>query len=349
MQALTFHGKENIHHESIPDPQITDLFDAIVKVKACAICGSDLHIYHEQERGIDPGTAMGHEFAGEIVELGKGVRIHRKGDLVMSPFTTSCGQCYYCRIGLTCRCIHNQLYGWMEKGRGLQGGQAEYVRVPMADSTLMKIPDGISIEEGILLGDILSTGFYCAQLAEVERTGVYAVVGCGPVGLMTVIGACEAGAEKLFAIDTVPERLERARQFGAIPIDGRQENILEIVKAASDGRGADAVMEAVGNHSAVKLAVELIRPGGIVSSVGVCNDNNMAFSPVEAYNKNLTYRIGRCPARYMMERLIPLVQQRKYNITSVFSHRMKLSEGVLGYDLFANKKDNCLKVLLRPD
>ncbi len=349
MQALTFHGKETIRYETIRDPGIVNPSDVIVRVKACAICGSDLHVYHEHEKGIDVGTAMGHEFAGEIVEVGKAVQVHRKGDVVMSPFTTSCGQCYYCRIGLTCRCIHNQLYGWMEKGKGLHGGQAEYVRVPLADSTLMKIPEGISIEEGILLGDILSTGFYCAQQAEIKPGGVYAVVGCGPVGLMTVIGAREAGAEKILAIDTVPERLERAREFGAMTIDARNSNAIEVVRAASEGRGADGVMEAVGSHSAVKLAVDLVRPGGIVSSVGVCSDVHLAFSPVEAYNKNLTYRIGRCPARFMMEKLIPLVQQNKYDITSVFSHRMNLSEGVRGYDLFANRKDNCLKILLKPD
>jgi threonine dehydrogenase-like Zn-dependent dehydrogenase len=348
MHALTFHGKETIRFESIPDPGIVDASDVIVRVKACAICGSDLHVYHEHEKGIDTGTAMGHEFAGEIVELGKSVKVHKKGDMVMSPFTTSCGQCYYCRIGLTCRCVHNQLYGWVEKGMGLQGGQAEFVRVPMADSTLMKIPEGISLEEGILLGDILSTGVYCAQQAEIRSNGINVVVGCGPVGLMTVIGAREAGACRIYAIDTVPERLERARQFGAEVIDLRQKDAIATVIAASDGRGADSVMEAVGNHSAVRLAIELVRPGGVISSVGVCNDAHMAFSPVEAYNKNLTYRIGRCPARSMMEKLIPLVRQKKYDISSVFSHKMKLSDGVNGYDLFANRKDNCLKVLLTP-
>ena len=219
MKALTFHGKHLIRYESIADPEILFPTDAIVKVKACAICGSDLHVYHEHEKGIDAGTVMGHEFVGEVVALGREVHIHRKGDVVMSPFTTNCGQCYYCRIGLTCRCVHNQLYGWVEKGKGLQGGQAEYVRVPMADSTLMKIPEGISLQEGILLGDILSTGFYCAQQAEVKPKGIYTIIGCGPVGLMTVIGALEAGAERIFAIDTVPERLERARQFGAEIID----------------------------------------------------------------------------------------------------------------------------------
>jgi len=349
MHALTFHGKHQIHYESIADPKILLPADAIVKVKACAICGSDLHVFHEHEKGIDTGTAMGHEFAGEIVDVGKDVRIHRKGDVVMSPFTTSCGQCYYCRIGLTCRCIHNQLYGWVENGNGLHGGQAEYVRVPLADSTLMKIPEGISLKEGLLLGDILSTGFFCAHQAEIKPTGVYAVIGCGPVGLMTIIGARESGAEKIYAIDSVPARLAMAAKFGAVTIDGSTSSASEIIHDATEGRGVDGIMEAVGSGAAVRLAMELVRPGGIISSVGVCTDQHLAFSPTEAYNMNLTYKTGRCPARAMMEKLVPLVQRQQYDLTSVFSHALKLSEGVEGYDMFANKKDNCLKVLLLPD
>lgn len=349
MKALTFHGKHKIHYESIADPQILFPADAIVKVKACAICGSDLHVYHEHEKGIDTGTAMGHEFAGEIVDVGKDVRIHRKGDVVMSPFTTSCGQCYYCRIGLTCRCIYNQLYGWVENGNGLQGGQAEYVRVPLADSTLMKIPEGISLKEGLLLGDILSTGFFCAQQAEIKPNSMYAVIGCGPVGLMTIIGAIESGAQKVYAIDSVPARLAMAAKFGAVTIDGSSSSAGEVIHEATEGRGADGIMEAVGSRAAVRLAMELVRPGGIISSVGVCTEQHLAFSPTEAYNKNLTYKIGRCPARAIMEKLVPLVQSKKYALTSIFSHTLKLSEGAEGYDMFANKKDNCLKVLLQPD
>ncbi|CAN5543076.1 alcohol dehydrogenase family protein [soil metagenome] len=349
MKALTFHGPENIRYESIPDAEIISSTDVVVKMKVCAICGSDLHVYHEREKGIDTATAMGHEFVGEIVEVGKDVITHRKGDLVMSPFTTSCGHCFYCRTGLTCRCVHNQLYGWIEKGKGLHGGQAEYIRVPLADSTLMKIPDGVSLEEGLLLGDIFSTGFFCAQQADINPKGTYAVIGSGPVGLMTIIGARELGAERIYAIDTVPERLTMAKAFGAQVINAKEQSALEIIKEITEGRGADAVMEAVGSYSAVRLAMDLVRPGGIISSVGVCTDEQLAFSPVEAYNKNLTYKIGRCPARFLMEQLIPVVQSKRYNLTSVFSHHMKLSEGVTGYDIFANKKDNCLKVLLQPD
>ena len=348
MKALTFQGKHKIGFESIDDPKIITPTDVIVSVKLCAICGSDLHAYHEHEKGLDYGTAMGHEFVGEIVETGREVKAFCKGDLVMSPFTTNCGECFYCKIGLTCRCVHSQLYGWVENGKGLHGGQAEYVRVPLADSTLKKIPEGVSLEEGLMLGDIISTGFFCARQAEIKPKNVYAVVGCGPVGLMSILGAIEYGAEKIYAIDSVEDRLKHAEKFGAIPIHASKQNAVEVIKLLTDGRGADAVMEAVGNQSAGKLAYDLVRPGGIISQVGVCTDTHLPFSPVQAYDKNLTYKVGRCPARYFMDKLVPLVQQKKYNFTSIITHRMKLSEGIRGYDIFANKKDNCLKVVLEP-
>lgn len=331
---------------NVGDPTIAATRDAVVKVKQACICGSDLHVYYEHEKGIDHGTAMGHEFVGEIVELGSDVKSLKVGDLIMSPFTTNCGQCYYCKIGLTCRCVKSQLYGWVEKGVGLHGGQAEYVRVPLADSTLQKIPEGVSLEEGLLLGDVLSTGYFCAHQAELKSHEVQAVIGCGPVGLMAIIGARDLGAENLYAIDTVDERLAMAEKFGAIPINMKKQDPVEVLRAKTDGRGVDAAMEAVGNSSAAKLAYEILRPGGIISTVGVCSDQHLSFSPVEAYNKNLTYKVGRCPARYFMDRLVPMVQAKKYDISSILTHRMKLSEGATGYDIFANKKDNCLKVIL---
>lgn len=348
MKALTFRGKQNIAFESVDDPKIVSPSDVIVRVKVCAICGSDLHAYHEHEKGLDHGTTMGHEFAGEIVETGKEVKAFRKGDLVMSPFTTNCGECFYCKIGLTCRCIKGQLYGWVQQGKGLQGGQAEYVRVPMAESTLMRIPEGVSLEEGLMLGDIISTGFFCAYQAEIKPSGTFAVVGCGPVGLMAILGAIEYGAESVFAIDTINERLANASKFGATPINASLQNPIDVIKEFTQGRGADAVLEAVGNHGSGKLAYDLIRPGGIISQVGVCTDAHLPFSPTQAYDKNLTYKVGRCPARYFMDKLTPLVQEQKYDFTSIISHRLKLSEGAFGYDIFANKKDNCLKVILNP-
>ncbi|MEO1050879.1 MAG: alcohol dehydrogenase family protein [Bacteroidota bacterium] len=348
MKALTFRGRQNIQFESVPDPEILDPLDAIVKVTLTAICGSDLHIYHEREHGCDHGTVMGHEFTGEIMAIGSGVKTHRIGDKVISPFTTNCGTCYFCKIGLTARCTSSQLYGWVEGGKGLHGGQSQYVRVPTADATLRSLPDGVSQEEAILLGDVFSTGFFCAQNAEIRPDGTYVVIGCGPVGLMAIVSAIELGATKVFAVDSIPARLNKAQQFGAIPVNYKETSVVDMIMESTKGIGADATMEAVGNHGAGQLAMELIRPGGIVSTAGVCNDKHMAFSPVQAYNKNLTFKVGRCSARYFMDGLIPVVQEKKYDISSIITHKISLSEGKRGYDVFDKKEDDCLKVVLVP-
>jgi threonine dehydrogenase-like Zn-dependent dehydrogenase len=348
MKALTFNGVEKINYETVPAPILVNTNDVIIKVNCCAICGSDLHVYYGRETGLDQHTCMGHEFAGEVVEVGKDVKTLSMGDRVISPFTVSCGRCYYCNIGLTSRCVESKLFGWVEKGKGLHGGQAEFVRVPLADSTLIKLPEGVSIEEGVLAGDVIATGFYSAKQANVKAGGVYVVIGCGPVGLMAILGAREYGAEKIFAIDKEMSRLRAAQQFGAIPIDASTSNALEIIRDASQGRGADAVMEAIGSAFSVQLSYDIVRPGGIISSVGVCTDKYLPFSPVQAYDKNLTYVTGRCPARAMMPTVIPLIQEKKYPFLSIITHRMSLSEGVRGYSIFANKREDCLKVMLTP-
>jgi 2-desacetyl-2-hydroxyethyl bacteriochlorophyllide A dehydrogenase len=348
MKALTFNGIEKISYESIADPQLVQPTDVIVKVNCCAICGSDLHVYHGREAGLDMHTCMGHEFAGEVVEVGKQVRSLRVGDVVMSPFSINCGECFYCRIGLTSRCVKSQLFGWVENGIGLHGGQAEFVRVPLAESSLMKLPEGVSIEEGVLVGDIISTGFYSAKQAQINPRGIYVVVGCGPVGLMAILGACTYGAEKIYAVDREPVRLRMAEKFGAIAIDISKTNAAETIQDATEGRGADAVLEAIGNEFSLQLSYQLVRPGGTISSVGVCNDKFLPFSPVQAYNKNLTYITGRCPARAMMPEILKLIQEKKFSFTDIISHRMSLKDGAEGYTLFAEKRDNCLKVMLTP-
>lgn len=348
MKALTFNGIEKIDYESVADPQILQQSDVVIKVKCCAICGSDLHVYHGREAGLDTHTCMGHEFAGEIVEVGKEVKSLRKGDLVISPFSVSCGECFYCKIGLTSRCVKSQLFGWVENGFGLHGGQAEFVRVPLAESSLMKLPEGVSVEEGVLAGDIISTGFYSAKQAQIKPQGVYVVIGCGPVGLMAILGARTYGAEKIFAVDRETVRLKMAEKFGAFPINTAVADALNIIQDASEGRGADAVLEAIGSEFSLQLSYQLVRPGGIISSVGVCNDKFLPFSPVQAYNKNLTYITGRCPARAMMPEILKLIPQKKFSFVDIITHRMSLKDGAEGYQLFAAKQDNCLKVMLTP-
>ena len=348
MQALTWQGPEDIRFTRVEDPVIREPGDVLVKVEVAGICGSDLHVYHGREAGLDAGTVMGHEFVGQIIETGSQVRSLRTGDRVIAPFTTSCGACWYCRRGLTCRCLHGQLFGWVAGGEGLQGVQAGLVRVPMADATLMPLPEEIHPEEGLLLGDVLSTGVYCADRAEVDGEGVYVVLGCGPVGLMAIVGALERGARHLLAVDRVGERLALAQRFGARPVHLDENDPRTVVDELTDGRGADGVLEAVGSPGAGRLALELIRPGGILSTAGVHTAPAMPFSPSEAYDRNLTYRVGRCPARHYMERLVPLVLSRRYPLRDVISHRLPLAQGVEGYEMFAARRQGCTKVVLNP-
>ncbi|HLF44903.1 MAG TPA: alcohol dehydrogenase family protein [Chitinophagaceae bacterium] len=348
MQALTFGGIETINHQSVPDPEILQPGDAIVQISMAGICGSDLHVYHGRETGLDDGTVMGHEFAGIVVEKGNNVKNFHKGSRVLSPFTTSCGDCFYCNIGMTCRCEKGNLFGWVQQGNGLQGAQAQYIRVPMADSTLIALSNDLSEEKGLLLGDIFSTGYFCADNIDIRPKGVYVVIGCGPVGLMTVVAAKHSGAEKLFAIDHVPGRLKKANEFGAIALDPSQSDIKEIIFESTDGRGADGVMEVVGSPEALRLAIDLLRPGGTISTVGVHSEKKFPFSPVEAYDKNLVYKIGRCPAHFYAEKLIREGIVQQYAIESIITHRFSLTGGSHAYKIFDRKEDNCIKPILLP-
>lgn len=349
MQALTFTGKETIAYSNVADPSLLYPTDAIVKITLSGICGSDLHVYHGRETGLDHGTVMGHEFTGIIEEAGTAVQKLKKGSRVLSPFTTSCGICFYCRIGLTCRCEKGNLFGWVQDGRGLHGAQAAYIRVPMADSTLLPLSHDLSDEKGLLLGDVFSTGYFCADNAEIRSQGTYVVIGCGPVGLMTVIAAKHLGAEKLLAIDWIPERLAMAEKFGAIPLNTSQTDVKEKIFAMTTGRGADAVMEVVGSESSLRLAVELLRPGGIISSVGVHTAKHFSFSPGEAYDKNIAYKSGRCPARYYAEKLIREEVVQRYAFEDIITHRFSLQDGASAYDIFDKKLDNCIKPVLLPE
>jgi threonine dehydrogenase-like Zn-dependent dehydrogenase len=291
---------------------------------------------------------MGHEFTGIVIETGKDVKNLVKGARVLSPFTTSCGQCFYCKIGLTCRCEKGNLFGWVQKDKGLDGAQAEYIRVPLADSTLIPLSNDLSEEKGLLLGDIFSTGYFCAENAGVKEGGTYVVIGCGPVGLMAVIAANHLGAEKLFAIDQISERLEMAKEFGAIAINPNLTDAKEQILNATKGRGADAVMEVVGSADALRLAIDLIRPGGTISSVGVHTEKQFSFSPVEAYDKNLIYKIGRCPAHFYATKLLKEEIIQRYPIEKIITHRFSLREGARAYEIFDKKIDNCIKSLLIP-
>jgi len=348
MQALTFGGVETIIYRSVPDPEMLQRTDAIVQITLSGICGSDLHVYHGREQGLDNGTIMGHEFVGIVLETGNEVKKFKKGSKVLSPFTTSCGECFYCRIGLTCRCEKGNLFGWVQNSHGLHGAQAQYIRVPMADTTLISLSNDLSEEKGLLLGDVFSTGYFCADNAGINEKGTYIVIGCGPVGLMTIVAAKHLGAENLFAIDFSNERLIMAKELGAIPLDPSAVDPRTSILNITNGRGADAVMEVVGSADALRLAIDLLRPGGTISSVGVHTAQNFSFSPGEAYDKNLIYKIGRCPAHFYAEKLLREGIVQQYPLEKIITHHFDLDKGARAYEVFDKKLDNCIKAVLHP-
>ncbi len=348
MKALTFHGPRSVRVERVDDPELGAPGDVIVQVELSAVCGSDLHVWRGHETGLDAGTVLGHEFLGQVIEVGRGVERFTAGTTVVAPFTTSCGACFYCREGLTCRCSKGQLFGWVERGTGLHGAQAEYVRVPLADTSLLEVPPDVPREQALLCGDVLSTGLFCAEAGDVRPGSVVAVIGCGPVGLMAIVGAREHGAERVLALDMLPERLSLAARLGAEPLDASTSDSVSSVRDSTDGRGADCVLEAVGSPAASRLAVDLVRPGGTISACGVHTERQFAFSPGEAYDKNLTYRAGRCPARRLLPRALELVRSRRLDLGAIVSHRLPLSEAPRGYELFDRKLEGCTKVLLIP-
>lgn len=348
MQALTFQAPGDVRVERVADPRIEAPGDVLVRVEVAGLCGSDLHPYRGREEGLDPGTVMGHELVGEVVEAGGDVERFWTGDWVVAPFTTSCGACFYCRSGLSSRCERGQLLGWVEGGSGLHGAQAELVRVPLADTTLVALGSEDPADTVLLAGDVAATGLFTALSAEVGPGRVVAVVGCGPVGLCAVAAARELGAERVFALDTVPERRALAEAFGAEALEPAVGEAVEAIREATEGRGADAVLEAVGTPDASRAAFDLARPGATVVAVGVHTEPRLAVTPEELYDKNLTYRAGRCPARSLLERALALVRSGRHPFERIVSHRMPLEEAPRAYEVFDRKLDGCTKAVLVP-
>ncbi len=343
MKGVCFQRVGIVALQELPDPQIECPTDAMVRVELAGMCGSDLHPFFGRERGLDLGTVMGHEFVGTVVDIGSNVHQVAVGDRVYAPFTTNCGHCFYCIRGLTSRCSNGQPFGWRSDGVGLHGGQAEWVRVPLADATLARIPNGLSNESALLLGDNLSTAYFCAEMANLASDNLTVVIGCGTVGLLSILAARVQGAGPIVAIDRVPSRREMAAQRGAIPL--APEEAIDYVRNMTEGRGADSVMELVGLPEAQSLAYSLIRPGGVMSVIGCHSAPNFSFTPTDAYNKNLTYRTGRCPARHYMSLLSERVAREQWAIDSLITHRFRPEECVDAYDVFANQRDGCIKAV----
>lgn len=357
MLAVTYCAPYEVEVKEVPDPEIREPGDAVVAVELAGLCGSDLHVWHGREVGLDPGTVLGHELVGRVLEVGPEVTRFRPGDRVTSPFTTSCGVCFFCRKGLTCRCACGQLFGWVEGDHGLHGTQAERVRVPLADSTLVAVPDTVSSADALLAGDNLASGWYAAEMAGLggpgdeapepgEESEVVVVLGLGAVGLSAVLAAVERVKRqggRVFAGDRVSDRVALAARFGAEPLEAAT---LKQVRDATDGRGADRILEATGSPAVGRMATELLRPGGVLASVGVHTAPKMFFTPHTAYDKNLTYRTGRCPARRLMD---PLLERQAgddpWDLTPLVTHRVPLTDAAEAYGMFADRRDGVIKVV----
>ncbi|KAH6678766.1 chaperonin 10-like protein [Plectosphaerella plurivora] len=348
MRAVVFDGVGKVSVVRRPVPRIQAPGDAIIKVGVAALCGSDLHWYRGH-MDIPTGFIPGHEFTGAIHELGTEVGGFSVGDAVVATFSTQCGECFYCQKGQTSRCGKGYLFGNSAGTMSIDGGQAEYVRVPQATSTLFLRPPSIPESLLVLMGDIFPTGYFAASrflkhlpAAEAKST-VVAVVGCGPVGICAVAAAL-TWADTVFAIDPVAERVAEAGRIGAIPLTLGDDTAARI-REATGGRGADVALEVVGMPDAMRLCIDMVRPFGHVSSVGVQTADLTLHGPT-LYSKNITIAWGRCPVRGVFTDALACLEQVQDKVAFLCETRMSLDDAVEAYRLFNDRKVH--KVLLTP-
>ncbi|ROT40154.1 alcohol dehydrogenase GroES-like domain-containing protein [Sodiomyces alkalinus F11] len=349
MLAVVFDSPGKVSLQRRPIPTIQDKRDVIVKVDAAGLCGSELHLFRGHEAG-GSDFIMGHEFTGTVVEKGRSVQSVQIGDKIIAPFTVSCSECFFCRNGQSSRCVHSVLFG----SSTLDGAQAEYVRVPWTDGTVVKALLSLSDAALILMADIWPTGYFGAatafrMLEETEKSHppTVAVIGCGPVGLCAIISALEFGPRQLFAIDSVQSRLDLAETLGARGLNFQVEGsrLESHIKDVTDGRGADIVIEVVGSSQALRTAFELVRPFGVLYSIGVHN-GEIPFTAAEAYGKNLRLQMGRCPVRSIFSASLALLETKQDALSFMFDRIMPLSSAVEGYQMFNEMKAQ--KVIFTP-
>lgn len=389
MKALTWHGKSDIRCESVPDPKIEDGRDAIIKVTACAICGSDLHIFDGVIPSMQHGDIVGHETMGEVVEVGADNKALKVGDRVVVPFTIACGECFFCKRGYYSGCERSNpnrkkaaklwgnspagLFGYSHLLGGFSGGQAEYMRVPYADVGPIKVPDGLTDEQVLFLSDIFPTGYMAAEFCDIQPGDTIAIWGCGPVGQMAIRSAFLLGAERVIAIDTVPERKALAEGSGALVLDFRTEDIYDRIMDLTDGRGADACIDAVGTEPdtmsgldalvdrvkvatfmgtdrphVLRQAIHCCRNFGTVSVVGVYGGFLDKIPMGSAINRGLTFKMAQTPVQRYLPLLLERIARGEIDPSFVITHRARLEDGPELYKTFRDKKDGCIKVVLKP-
>jgi len=389
MKALCWNAKHDVRVETVPDPTILNPRDAIIKITTTAICGSDLHLYDGVIQSLRAGDILGHEFMGEVVEVGREVQNLKIGDRVVVPFTIACGNCFFCRRDLWSLCDNSNpnaellenvygysgsgLYGYTHLFGGYAGGQAEYARVPYADVGPIKIPDGLTDEQVLFLSDVFPTGYQAAEQCGIQPGDVVAIWGCGPVGQFAIQSAYLLGAERVIAIDNVPERLRMAQmQSKAETLNFEDVNVLEQIKAMTGGRGPDACIDAVGMEAhgtdigmlydwakmglrmatdrpnVLRQAIQACRKGGTVSIPGVYGGFLDKIPFGAAFAKGLTFRMGQTHMHKYLRPLLDHVERGDIDPTFIITHRLPLDDAPRGYEIFKNKQDNCIKIVLNP-
>ncbi len=388
MKALCWYGTRDVRVENVPDPHIINPRDVIVRITLTAICGSDLHLYNGFVPSMERGDILGHEFMGEVVEIGhkNGLKV---GDRVVVPFPIACGRCFFCQNQLYSSCDNSNpnaaalealqgyssagLYGYSHLYGGYAGGQAEYVRVPFGDVGPLKVPDGMTDEQVLFLSDILPTGYMAAENCDIKAGDTIAVWGCGPVGQFAIRCAFMLGASRVIAIDRFPERLELARKAHAETINYvEQHDIVESLKEMTGGEGPDSCIDAVGleahgtgigylyDRSKQMLRLQMDRPTALREIILACRKNGtVSLAGVYiglidkmpwgmAFGKGLTFKMGQTHAHRYMRPLLEKISSGEIDPSEIITHRMRLDEAPEAYKIFGNKEDNCVKVVLRP-
>ncbi len=345
MKSAVYRGEKQVEVTDVPMASLSNATDALVKVTLAGVCGSDLHIYEGRIPGTE-GWGMGHEFVGVVEDVGPEVRRFKKGDRVVSSFFVACGHCHYCVRGWFNQCVQRGAFGYGEFFGALGGAQADYVTVPLADSTLEVIPDGMSDEQAIFVGDILATGFFAAERAEIKPGDTVAVVGAGPVGLMAIMCAQLFGPARVFVVDMVDSRLEFAQGMGAIPINAKETHPVEAIKRETGGFGVDRSIECVGVLTAVETAMQVVKGGGTISMVGIPNHSVGDFPYLDMWQRALTFRAGWCNVQAYMRPLLDLVAAGRLQPESIISHRMKLDQAPEAYRMFDARE--ATKIVLKP-
>ncbi len=389
MKALVWHGKHHVSVDNVPDPKILNPGDAIIKVTTTCICGSDLHLYDGVMPTMEAGDIVGHEFMGEVVEVGSDVKKLQKGDRVVVPFTIACGSCFFCNKQLWSLCDNTNpnyeiaaqmmgfspsgLFGYTHMLGGYAGGQAEYVRVPFADVGPMKVPDSLTDEQVVFLTDIFPTGYMAAENCDIQPGDTVAIWGAGPVGQFAIKSALMLGAEKVISIDNIPERLALAAEDPrVVTINFDDENVNARILELTGGRGPDSCIDAVGMEAhgtspgelydwakmgmrmatdrpnVLRQAILNCRKGGTVSVPGVYGGLVDKIPFGAAMNKGLTFKMGQTHVMRYLKPLMDHVEKGDIDPRFIITHRKKLAEAPAMYEIFKNKKDGCIKVVLTP-